>query len=273
MRFHVGFTLLAFSMAAPRLAQPPAPARVSVAVAPPDVAAPPADAETTASGLASRVLVRGTGTERPSPADVVTVHYTGWTFEGHLVDSSVLRGRPNVIALAKMIAGWSEGLQMMVEGEKRRLWIPARLAFEGVAGRPQGMVVFDVELVDILKAPTTPPDLAAPPADAERTTSGLASRILEAGTGTRRPTPASTVTVHFSGWTADGAVFDSSVSRGEAATLRLDEVIAGWTEGLQLMVEGEKRRFWIPEALAYGGGQSGPKAMVVFDVLLIATDP
>jgi FKBP-type peptidyl-prolyl cis-trans isomerase len=76
------------------------------------------------------------------------------------------------------------------------------------------------------------------------------------------------VTVHYTGWTTDGKMFDSSVVRGEPATFAVTEVIPGWTEGLQLMVEGEKRRFWIPEPLAYGG-RTEPKGMLVFDVELI----
>ena len=75
--------------------------------------------------------------------------------------------------------------------------------------------------------------------------------------------------VHYSGWTTDGKMFDSSVSRGEPITFGLYQVIAGWTEGVQLMVEGEKRRLWIPEALAYRGQPGAPKGMLVFDVELI----
>ena len=114
-----------------------------------------------------------------------------------------------------------------------------------------------------------PPDVAAPPADAARTSSGLAHKVLEPGTGTRHPRPNSRVTVHYTGWTTDGQMFDSSVSRGESITFPLDGVIRGWTEGVQMMVEGEKRRFWIPENLAYGGQPGAPKGMLVFDVELI----
>jgi peptidylprolyl isomerase len=266
----LGLTLALAGVAVPGFAQPAEPPRVSVAVAPPDVAAAPADADTTSSGLKSKVLSAGTGTTKPVPQDIVTVHYTGWTADGKLFESSVLRGRPSAFAVDRLIIGWSEGVQLMVEGEKRRLWIPPGLAFEGVAGRPQGPIVFDVELIDILGAPATPPDVAAPPGDVERTSSGLASKVLEAGRGSSRPTPKSAVTVHYSGWTTDGKMFDSSVSRREPATFRLDDVIAGWTEGLQLMVEGEKRRFWIPEALAYGGRGGAPRGVLVFDVMLIA---
>jgi FKBP-type peptidyl-prolyl cis-trans isomerase len=116
-----------------------------------------------------------------------------------------------------------------------------------------------------------PPDVAAPPADAARTASGLASKVLTPGPGTRHPRPNSRVTVDYTGWTTDGKMFDSSVQRGQPATFSLDEVIPGWTEGLQMMVEGEKRRFWIPESLAYKGG-GGPAGMLVFDVELIRID-
>jgi FKBP-type peptidyl-prolyl cis-trans isomerase len=114
-----------------------------------------------------------------------------------------------------------------------------------------------------------PADVAAPPADATTTASGLATRELEKGTGTQRPGPRSRVLVHYSGWTTDGRMFDSSVSRGEPIAFGLHQVIPGWTEGVQLMVEGEKRRLWIPEQLAYGGRPGAPAGMLVFDVELI----
>ena len=115
-----------------------------------------------------------------------------------------------------------------------------------------------------------PPDVAAPPADAAQTASGLASKVLQAGTGTTHPTATSSVTVHYTGWTTDGNRFDSSLARGAPATFPLNRVIAGWTEGLQLMVTGEKRRFWIPAELAYGGMPGRPAGMLVFDVHLIS---
>ena len=114
-----------------------------------------------------------------------------------------------------------------------------------------------------------PVDVAAPPADAQRTASGLASKVLSQGTGSRHPRPNSQVTVHYTGWTTDGKMFDSSLTRGEAASFGLDEVIAGWTEGVQMMVEGEKRRFWIPEALAYKGQPGSPQGMLVFEIELL----
>jgi peptidylprolyl isomerase len=114
-----------------------------------------------------------------------------------------------------------------------------------------------------------PPDVAAPPADATKTASGLASKVLTPGTGSRHPRPNSEVTVNYTGWTTDGKMFDSSVQRGEPATFSLNQVIPGWTEGLQMMVEGEKRRFWVPESLAYQGQPGQPAGLLVFDVELI----
>jgi FKBP-type peptidyl-prolyl cis-trans isomerase len=236
---------------------------------PPDVAAPPAGAETTASGLASKVLVKGSGSEHPLPSDKVKVHYSGWTTDGKMFDSSVVRGRPAVFPLDKVISGWTEGVALMVVGEKRRLWIPEKLAYAGRADRPQGMLVFDVELLDIVRVPPVPPDVAAPPADAQTTASGLASKVLSPGTGSRHPTRGGTVRVHYTGWTADGKMFDSSYAAGTSAVFRLDQVIPGWTEGVPLMVEGETRRFWIPEKLAYKGEKGKPAGMLVFDVKLL----
>lgn len=115
--------------------------------APDDVAAAPADATTTASGLASKVLMPGRGSTHPAQTDLVTVHYTGWTTDGKMFDSSMTAGKPATFPLDKVIAGWTEGVQLMVAGEKRRLWIPQELAYKGKEGRPSGMLVFDVELI------------------------------------------------------------------------------------------------------------------------------
>ena len=118
-------------------------------------------------------------------------------------------------------------------------------------------------------SPVPPPsDVAAAPADAHRTPTNLASKVLQPGTGTRHPRPNSRVLVHYTGWTTDGKMFDSSVARGEPIAFGLDEVIPGWTEGVQMMVEGEKRRFWIPAKLAYEG-RSGPQGTLVFDIELL----
>lgn len=352
---------------------------------PADVAAAPADAVKTATGLASKVLQAGTGDKKPTASDTVTVHYSGWTTDGNMFDSSVKRGEPTSFPLNQVIAGWTEGLQLMVVGEKRRFWIPEDLAYGPVipgSGRPGGMLCFDVELIGIQEAPKppadtkktasgvaykvikegkgqapaktqvitfhfsaktmsgemlqdsrgeeapitvpmdklppelgevigemkageqrqcwlpeprlpggfvvaeldlisfkdappapeAPKDVAAAPAEAQKTASGLSHQVIAKGTGKDHPKATDTVKVHYSGWTTDGNMFDSSVTRGEPASFPLNQVIKGWTEGVQLMVVGEKRRFWIPQELAYGPavpGSGRPGGMLVFDVELL----
>jgi hypothetical protein len=129
-----------------------APKTVSVRpdAAPLDVAAPPASAKRTAKGVWYRVLSPGTsGGRSPKPTDSVKVHYSGWTTDGKLFDSSLTRGVPAVFPLSAVIAGWTDGLQVMTVGMKARLWIPEELAYKGSPGRPAGMLVFDVELLEI----------------------------------------------------------------------------------------------------------------------------
>ncbi len=250
--------------------QRPAPAPFTPIPAPPDVAKPPADATKTASGLASKVLQPGTGTTHPSGTDMVTVQYTGWTTDGKMFDSSFARNAPSTFPVDRVIKGWGEGVQLMVVGEKRRFWIPEELAYKGQSGRPQGLLVFDVEMLEIAPNPATPPpDVAAVPADAQKMSNGLAYKVLRPGTGKVHPVKESTVTVHYTGWTTDGKMFDSSVVRGQPASFGLGDVIEGWTLGVPLMVVGEKTRFWIPEKLAYKG-ERPPRGMLVFDIELIS---
>jgi FKBP-type peptidyl-prolyl cis-trans isomerase len=244
--------------------------------APADVAAPPTNAERTASGLASVVLQPGTGKEHPGLKDKVKVHYSGWTTDGKMFDSSVVRNSPAEFGVTQVIKGWTEGLQLMVTGEKRRFWIPAALAYGETPrpGAPSGPLTFDVELLEITKPPeppAVPKDVAAAPASAKKTPSGLRYAVLTPGTGKVHPTPSNRVKVQYSGWTTDGKMFDSSVTRGSPATFGVSQVIKGWTEGLQLMVVGEKARFWIPAALAYGEKPrpGAPEGALTFDVELL----
>ncbi len=105
------------------------------------------------------------------------------------------------------------------------------------------------------------------------TASGLQYTILTAAEGDK-PSVSSNVTVHYRGTTLNGEEFDSSYSRNAPATFPLNRVIAGWTEGVQLMSVGEKYRFFIPSDLAYGaqgaGGAIGPNATLIFDVELLS---
>ena len=105
-----------------------------------------------------------------------------------------------------------------------------------------------------------------------QTKSGLQYEVLTEGTG-RSPKATDTVRCHYEGRLLDGSIFDSSYQRGTPADFGLNQVIAGWTEGVQLMKEGAKYRFFIPYLLAYGergaGSSIPPYSTLVFDVELI----
>jgi peptidylprolyl isomerase len=256
------------------------PRRPNAIPAPPDVATPPENAQKTASGLASLVLQPGTGTEHPAATDKVKVHYTGWNQkDGEMFDSSVAKNRPADFRLDQVIKGWTEGVQLMVVGEKRRFWIPAALAYGDKSkrpGGPSGDLTFDVELLEITVSPKPPPapsDVAAAPKTAKKTASGLQYVVIKKGTGKDSPKPTDMVEVNYTGWTPDGKMFDSSVPNGKPAKFRVDRVVKGWTEGLQLMKAGDQLRLWVPADLAYGDKPSRPEqpaGPLVFDVELVS---
>ena len=108
--------------------------------------------------------------------------------------------------------------------------------------------------------------------DVLETASGLQYQILSKGEGTTHPTASSTVKVHYHGTLLDGTVFDSSVERNTPISFPLNRVIAGWTEGVQLMVAGDKFKFFIPSKLAYGNSAAGkiqPGSVLIFEVELL----
>jgi peptidylprolyl isomerase len=163
MRTHVISTLLVLGLALTggaaqagdkSAATPATPAKPPLPAipAPPDVSAPPADAQKTPSGLFTKVLQKGTGSTHPQAGDTVEVNYAGWMIDGKLFDTSQKRNSTAKFPLDLLIKGWQEGLKLMVVGEKRRMWIPANLAYGDKPrrpGGPHGMLVFDVELVSI----------------------------------------------------------------------------------------------------------------------------
>lgn len=113
--------------------------------------------------------------------------------------------------------------------------------------------------------------------DVVTTDSGLQYTVLERGAASgQSPSATDMVSVHYEGRLITGEVFDSSIARNQPAEFRLNQVIPGWTEGLQLMRPGDKYEFYIPSDLAYGPGGSGPippHATLIFEVELLAVNP
>ena len=236
----------------------------------------PESAEVTASGLAHQLIKPGTSDAKPGPTDMVVVHYAGWTSNGKKFDDSRKRGQPVTFPLDRVIKGWTEGVQLMAVGEKRRFWIPQDLAYGDTPrlGAPRGDLIFDIELLAIKKpqpAPTVPDNLNAPPKEATLDPSGMVTLVLHKGTGEVNPKDTSVVKVHYTGWDSNGTVIDSSVVRDEPLIAPLNRFIRGWTIGVKLMTVGEKRRLWIPPKLAYGANppNGAPVGPLVFDIELI----
>ena len=245
---------------------------------PDDLGKPPATAETLPRGT-KRITVRpGSGKDKIRAFDTVTYNYTAWDGDGRMIDSTEMRKHPATTQPYKESLGKAEMLSSMVAGERARFWLDAeKLVLAG--GKPlpvtHGPVCFEVDIQQVVKVehepPPPPPDVAKPPEGVKKTAKGVFYRLLKAGPGKdpRHPEAKDTVKVHYTGWTTDGKMFDSSLLRGEPATFSLGGVIAGWTDGIPVMTQGDRVRFWIPEALAYKGQAGKPAGMLVFDVELL----
>jgi FKBP-type peptidyl-prolyl cis-trans isomerase len=266
------FVLSAVALGTPQAALAQAAAQPSIAE---QVENPPADAQKSESGLVYKVINPGTGAIKPTDDHLVKLSSTFWAKDTP-ADKPMTFGSPAQLMMMSRLTlpGLHEALTLMSPGQKMRVWIPEKLAFNGTSKKVKGTVMADLVLLQVVAVPTPPQELMAPPADAQKTKSGLAWKVLKPGTGTVHPKATSSVTVHYSGWTTTGKMFDSSVLRGQPATFSLEEVIQGWTEGMQLMVAGEKRCFWIPGRLAYDDSQKmdTPKGMLIFEIELLAVD-
>ncbi len=235
------------------------------------------DAQSTASGLHYVVINEGTGTIKPDLVSQVKVTYRGELLDGEIFEK---QDDPTIFAVAGVIEGWREGLQLMTVGAKYQFLIPSKLAY-GETGNgsiaPDTPLFFEVELFDIINEEIifqnqllTIADFANDRGyDYEVTASGLHYVVVEPGTGTDMPAEDANVKTTYRGEFLSGEVFDESSSEIE---FNLQNVIAGWTEGLQLMKKESTYYFIIPSRLAYGQqGQNSipPNTPLFFEVNLI----
>ncbi len=240
------------------------------------------------SGLQYEIVADGAeGGETAALGDLVDVHYTGTLIDGTVFDSSRSRGAAARFPLQEgLIAGWLEGVPLMKVGDRFIFTIPANLAY-GEDGTPNGPIgpnqalIFDVELLGATSASKNLVKANKFLAENRKkdgiqtTESGLQYEVISKGSGEGvSPQVTSTVKVDYRGTLVNGTEFDSSYARGTPAEFGLSGVIPGWTEGLQLMSVGDKFRFFIPPALAYGesgtrGGPIGPNEALIFEVELL----
>ena len=241
----------------------------------------------TNSGLQYMVLEEGPEDGlTPVSTDLVVVHYAGTLKDGVEFDSSHSRGAAATFPLNRVIPGWTEGVQLMSEGDKFRFFVPPDLGY-GKSGSgsnigPNEALIFDVELIKVQSPERnleTAVNFLAENAGKNgivTTDSGLQYEVITEGAADgKSPSATDTVEVHYKGTLLNGTEFDSSYSRGETIEFPLNRVIPGWTEGVQLMSEGDKYRFFIHPDLGYGergtpGGPIGPNEALVFEVELIS---
>ena len=256
------------------VAQDPAPKK-EAPVADPVLPSPDAkEWKKTDSGLEIWDVKEGTGDATAAGA-TVTIHYTGWTLDGKIFDSSVQRGTPATFPLPKLIKGWQEGIPGMKAGGVRRLKIPGPLAYGergGAGGKipPNATLVFEIEL---FKDPMKLPDLTAK--DWKKQDNGVRIWDLKEGTGDVVAKGA-TVTIHYTGWSLSGKVFDSSrTGPGKPVEFPLGSLIKGWQDNVPGMKVGGIRLMELPPEFAYGKAGAppdiAPNATLVFEIEVFGT--
>jgi FKBP-type peptidyl-prolyl cis-trans isomerase len=247
----------------PQAPSPPPPA---------NCAEPPADASRLESGVATRVLRPGAGSERARDNDIVTLEHSLWKRDGTLVDSTKLSGQPLLQPVRALAAPLRAAIGQMAVGETRVLWLPEHTAVgSGPELKPIPFAVtVELSLLGLTKAPATPSDLHAPPRRAKRTASGLGYQLLSEGHGAQ-PGAKSSVELLLTLWSSDGKVVESTAMAKTPALYGPLDLLPGLREGVTLMHAGDKMRFWLPAQLAYGEHprQGKPAGALVADVELL----
>ncbi|MEQ8558542.1 MAG: FKBP-type peptidyl-prolyl cis-trans isomerase [Henriciella sp.] len=247
-----------------------------------------ADVQETDSGLQYVVVEEGPedGTS-PKIDSTVQVMYEGRLTDGTTFDGTFEDGQPAIFGVGQVIPGWTQGLQLMSEGDEYVFYIPSELGY-GQNPRPGGKIkpgddlIFRVQLQEVFEP--KPADEEAwntyvpwdsSNEDVQKTDSGLEYVVLESGDGTgNSPTPSDTVVVFYEGRMAEtGEVFDSAFQRGQPLMIQPAQVIPGWKEALSMMKPGDRWLVHIPSELGYGerGHPAGipPNADLNFEVELV----
>ncbi len=232
------------------------------------------------SGVQYIIVKENKAGEKAAIGTMAEFHYVGYFRDGKMFDNSFERNQPLNVKIGKkqLMPGWEEGVSMLRAGEKAKLIIPAALAL-GEKGYPPLIppntdLVMDIEMLSV-KVIVPPVLYDIKGLEEKSTATGLKYYEIKKAGSAVKAVAGKTVKVHYSGYLADGTMFDSSVERGEPIEFPLGQgqVILGWDEGIALMSIGDKLRLVIPYALAYGEQGRPPmipaKAELTFDVELV----
>jgi len=228
----------------------------------------------TDSGLQYKVIEEADGVT-PTEETAVVLHFIGTFVDGSEFNNSYELESPSMIPVSELLSGLREGVQLMNVGAIYEFVLPADLAYGD--NPPQGIppgatLIYEVELVHDNSLDPIFLEENAEEDGVEVTESGLQYKVLEEGDG-ETPGPDSVVNVEYTGTFIYGDIFDTSRNTDTPATFNAGEVIAGFSEGLQLMQEGARYELYLPASLAYGSEPPRgiyPDATLIFDVELIS---
>lgn len=230
----------------------------------------PAGAERTPSGIPYQVLAAPSSTARPEPHDRVRLHFTAWNKKGELLETSRTHGAPVSLVPYRLLPEWGQAVTLMRLGEQRRFWLPPGVVPPGLPQAPEGGLIFDVELSHIKPRPAPPEkpaDPAVPPADAIKTASKIAYRMMRTVEEGTPPTAEDRVEVEYTIWSDRGRLLDSTVPRGRSLRFLAGKSMPGLAEAVQQLKPGERGQFWVPGELAAPGGK-GEQGPFVLDLEL-----
>jgi FKBP-type peptidyl-prolyl cis-trans isomerase len=240
-------------------------------VAPPfDLKTPPADAVKTASGLIYKKLVTKDSGAAPLKNDTVLINYTGWKqSNGETFYTNRSKGQPLPLHLATTAPGFTEGLQLIKQGETAVLWLPPAIGYKGPPQGTPETLVYQIELVGIEAAPAIPADVAKPPTNAETLTTGEKYVVVKPGTSKDKAGIADTVTFNFTAWDSDGRMFDTTETRKRPGSVQPFKQSPAMEDILTSMSTGERARFWVDTEKMQMPGRplpGSPKGLLCYEV-------
>jgi FKBP-type peptidyl-prolyl cis-trans isomerase len=245
----------------PPIAPPPAPSAAQLAT-------PPANATKLPSGVVTVMLRPGTGTDTPLVHDLVTFRAIGRRLDGSVIQDGFAMKDPTRMTLSRLNVGWQEGLASMKVGEQKRFWFPAELMpLDKVSGKKEP-VVFDIELLQLVRMQAPPRYLRQPDPKARKAGEGTSVLTTKAGDGGKAVVRTDAAMLAFTLWNSEGQLVNSSSVEGRPTLFPLEKVMPSFADCLLGMTTGEVRLCWIP-ALHNDGFPGALKGDLIFQVQLL----